>query len=91
MNAYLVEFLGTMFFLYVVMSTANAVAIGAALALTIIVGGAASGGMFNPVVTLVMATAGKLEVVEKAVKVSLKEKVMAKAIEKNEEANDLPF
>jgi hypothetical protein len=34
---------------------------------------------------------GKLEVVEKAAKVSLKEKVMAKAIEKNEEANDLPF
>ena len=33
----------------------------------------------------------KLEVVEKAAKVSLKEKVMAKAIEKNEEANDLPF
>jgi len=29
--------------------------------------------------------------VEKAAKVSLKEKVMAKAIEKNEEANDLPF
>lgn len=61
MNAYLVEFLGTMFFLYVALSTANAVAIGAALALTIIVGGAASGGMFNPVVTLVMATAGKLD------------------------------
>lgn len=33
----------------------------------------------------------RLEVIEKAAKVSLKEKVMAKAIERNEEANDLPF
>ena len=34
---------------------------------------------------------GKLEVIEKAAKVSLKEKVMEKAINQNTEANDLPF
>ncbi len=61
MNAYLVEFLGTMFFLYVILATGNAVAIGAALAIAILVGGKISGGNFNPAVTIMMATAGKLD------------------------------
>ena len=61
MNAYLVEFLGTMFFLYVILATGNAIAIGAALAIAILVGGKASGGNFNPAVTIMMATAGKLD------------------------------
>jgi len=60
MNAYLVEFLGTLFFLYVILATGNAIAIGAALAVAIILGGAISGGMFNPAVTIMMAAAGKL-------------------------------
>ena len=61
MNAYLVEFLGTMFFLYVILATGNAVAIGAALAIAILVGAKSSGGNFNPAVTIMMATAGKLD------------------------------
>lgn len=60
MNKILVEFLGTLFFLYVILATGNALAIGAALAIAIIVGGAISGGMFNPAVAIVMAAAGKL-------------------------------
>ena len=48
MNKYLVEFLGTLFFLYVILATGNAMAIGAALALAILVGGPISGGNFNP-------------------------------------------
>ena len=61
MNAYLVEFLGTMFFLYVILATGNAIAIGAALAVAILVGGPISGGMFNPAVAVMMTVAGKLE------------------------------
>jgi len=61
MNAYLVEFLGTMFFLYVILATGNAIAIGAALAIAILIGGPISGGMFNPAVTIMMATADKLD------------------------------
>ena len=38
MNKYLVEFLGTLFFLYVILATGNALAIGAALAIAIILG-----------------------------------------------------
>ena len=61
MNAYLVEFLGTMFFLYVILATGNAIAIGAALAVAILVGGPISGGMFNPAVAVMMTAAGKLD------------------------------
>jgi glycerol uptake facilitator-like aquaporin len=61
MNAYLVEFLGTMFFLYVILATGNAVAIGSALAVVILIGGSISGGNFNPAVTIMMAAAGKLD------------------------------
>ena len=60
MNKYLVEFLGTLFFLYVILATGNALAIAAALALVILVGGAISGGNFNPAVSVMMAAAGKL-------------------------------
>ena len=59
MNKYLVEFLGTMFFLYVILATGNAWAIGAALAIAIIVGGKISGGNYNPAVTVMMTAAGK--------------------------------
>lgn len=60
MNNYLVEFLGTLFFLYVILATGNALAIGAALALAVLVGGPISGGMFNPAVSVMMVAAGKL-------------------------------
>ena len=60
MNKYLVEYLGTIFFLYVIIATGNGIAIGGALALCILAGGAISGGNFNPAVSVMMAFAGKL-------------------------------
>jgi aquaporin Z len=59
MNKYLVEFLGTVFFLYIIIATGNAYAIGAALAIAILVGGKISGGNFNPAVTIMMVAAKK--------------------------------
>ena len=58
-SKYLVEFLGTIFFLYVIIATGNAYAIGAALAIAILVGGKISGCNFNPAVTIMMVAAGK--------------------------------
>ena len=61
MQKYLVEFIGTFFFLYVIISTGgNAIAIGGALALAIFLGGKISGGNFNPAVTIMMAAAKKM-------------------------------
>jgi aquaporin Z len=47
-----IEFLGTFIFLSVIVATGNAWAIGATLALLILLGGAISGGHFNPAVTV---------------------------------------
>jgi glycerol uptake facilitator-like aquaporin len=60
MNKYVVEFLGTLFFLYVILATGQALAIGLALTVAIMVGGKLSGGNFNPAVSVMMAAAGKL-------------------------------
>ena len=60
MNKYVVEFLGTLFFLYVILATGHALAIGLALTVAIMVGGKISGGNFNPAVSVMMAAAGKL-------------------------------
>ena len=60
MNKYLVEFLGTLFFLYVILSTGQPIAIGAALAIAIMLGGPVSGANYNPAVSIMMAAAGKL-------------------------------
>ena len=49
--AILVEFLGTFIFLSVIVATGNAWAIGGTLAVLILLGGAISGGHFNPAVT----------------------------------------
>ena len=64
LNKYLVEFLGTVFFLYVIIATGNAIAIGAALALVILLTSNISGGHINPAVSIVMASAGKLPVTD---------------------------
>ena len=61
MNKYLVEFLGTGFFVYVILATGNPIAIGAALALIILLTASISGGHINPAVSLVMASLGKIE------------------------------
>ncbi len=60
MNKFVVEFLGTMFFLYVILASGNPLAIGLALVVAIMVGGKISGGNFNPAVSVMMTAAGKL-------------------------------
>ena len=60
MNKLLAEFLGTMFFLYVILATGDAVAIGLALMAATFILGKKSGGHFNPAVSIMMAVAGKL-------------------------------
>ena len=57
MNAIVVEFIGTFFFLYVILATGNFLAIGTALALAIYLGGPISGGNFNPAVTIMLIAA----------------------------------
>jgi aquaporin Z len=64
MNKYLAEFLGTGFFVYVILATGNPIAIGAALALAILLSMNISGGHINPAVSLVMASIGKIETSE---------------------------
>jgi aquaporin Z len=56
----LVEFLGTVFFLYVIIAVGNPLAIGLALAVAIMIGGKISGGHFNPAVSIMMVAAKKL-------------------------------
>ena len=60
MNKLLAEFLGTMFFLCVILATGDAVAIGLALLIVIFILGKVSGGNFNPAVSVMLAMAGKL-------------------------------
>jgi aquaporin Z len=59
MQELLIEYVGTVFFLYVIIATGNPLAIGAALALAAYVGGPISGGNYNPAVTILMTLAGK--------------------------------
>jgi len=64
MYKYLAEFLGTLFIMYVIISTANPLAVGAAVSLVILITANISGGYVNPAVTIAMAAAGKLDVNE---------------------------
>ena len=52
--AVIVEFLGTFIFLSVIVATGNPLAIGATLAVLCLLGGAVSGGHFNPAVTIMI-------------------------------------
>ena len=61
MSPYLVEFLGTMFLVFIILSTNNFLAIGAALAIDVFLGGKISGGAFNPAVAISLYASGKLE------------------------------
>jgi aquaporin Z len=60
MQKYIVEFFGTTLFVYIILATGNALAIGATLALLILLMGGISGGHVNPAVSIAMAAAGKL-------------------------------
>ena len=59
MNKLIAEFLGTMFFLYVILATGDGVAIGLALMAVIFILGKTSGGHFNPAVSIMLAASGK--------------------------------
>ena len=60
MKKYVVEFLGTMFLVFVILATGNWVAIGSALAIGVLLGGPISGGAFNPAVAISLYSAGKI-------------------------------
>ena len=61
MNKLLAEFLGTMFFLYVMVASGKPLAIAAALLVVTMMVGPISGGHFNPAATIMLANAGKLQ------------------------------
>lgn len=64
MQKYLVEFFGAILFVYVILATGNPLAIGATLAIVILMAGPISGGYINPAVSIVMASAGQLPTVD---------------------------
>ena len=60
MNKYIVEFLGTLFLVFIILTTGNYLAIGAALAIAITVALKISGGNFNPAVTIALVIGKKM-------------------------------
>lgn len=60
----LAEFIGSIFFMWVILASGNAFAIGAALAIAVFMVAGVSGGMFNPMAATVMLAHGKLKVSE---------------------------
>jgi aquaporin Z len=60
MNQYLAEFIGTILFMYVYLATGNPLAIGATLAVVILLTREISGGHINPAVSIAMTAAGQL-------------------------------
>ena len=60
-NKYVCEFLGTMFYLYVMMASGKPLAVAAALLVVLMMVGPISGAHVNPAVTIMMANAGKLQ------------------------------
>jgi glycerol uptake facilitator-like aquaporin len=57
---YLVEFIGSLLFVYVILATNNPLAIGATLAIVLLLTSRISGGFLNPAVTIMLASSGKL-------------------------------
>jgi aquaporin Z len=61
---YFVEFLGTALLVFVILKTGNYLAIGAALAVAVFIGGSISGGAFNPAVAIALMASGKISGLE---------------------------
>lgn len=61
LQKYLVEFVGTLFFIFIIITTGNPLAIAASLYIVILIGGNVSGGHFNPAVSVIMTILGKLQ------------------------------
>lgn len=61
-NKYLVEFFGSCFFIFIVLATGNPIAIGASLALVILLTKDISGGHINPAISVTMASIGKIPI-----------------------------
>ena len=64
MLEYLVEFIGTFFFLSVIVLTGNPIAIGVTLAAMIAMSAKISGGHFNPAVSFMMFFNNKIDLVK---------------------------
>ena len=62
MKELLIEYIGSVFFFYVIIATGNPFAIGAALAMVAYLGGPISGGNYNPAVTLMMVLNGSQKI-----------------------------
>lgn len=60
MDKYLVEFLGTLFVVYIILATGNPLAIGGAFAITLLMTSKYQGGYFNPAVAITLAAANKI-------------------------------
>lgn len=60
-HPYLAEFIGTLFFLFVIIFTGQALPIGLSLIIVILILGKFSGGHFNPAVTIMMLANNKLQ------------------------------
>jgi len=60
MYAYLAEFLSTLFFAYIVLSTGNPLAMGAALTFVTLLSYRFSPVTVNPAITIVLASAGQI-------------------------------
>ena len=64
LNSLLVEFVGTFVLLAVILATGEALPIAMALATVIYLGGATSGGHFNPAVSTMLFLKGDLDMVK---------------------------
>ena len=61
MDKLFIEFIGTLFLVYIILTTGNYLAIGSSLAIIILLGNKISGAHFNPAVTLALATMGQFK------------------------------
>jgi len=62
MYNYLAEYLGTLFIVYVIFTTSNAIAIGLAYTLCILLSNGIGPGHFNPAITIAMAASGNIPI-----------------------------